>query len=52
MEIHIKKGLDALQTETVFRLLSQTVWACNSNHFYLYLLQGNSKASRASQRSR
>ena len=29
MEIHIKKGLDALQTETVLRLLSQTVWACN-----------------------
>lgn len=26
MEIHIKKGLDALQTETVLRLLSQTVW--------------------------
>ena len=29
MEIHIKKGLEALQTETVLRLLSQTVWACN-----------------------
>ena len=29
MEIHIKKWMDALQTETVLRLLSQTVWACN-----------------------
>ncbi len=25
----LKKGLDALQTEHVLRLLSQTVWACN-----------------------
>ena len=29
MEIQIKKGLDSLQTETVLRLLSQTVWACS-----------------------
>ena len=29
MEIQIKKGIDSLQTETVLRLLSQTVWACS-----------------------
>ena len=28
MEIQIKKGFDAIQTETVLHLLSQTVWAC------------------------
>ena len=27
MEIQIKKGFDAIQTETVLHLLSQTVWA-------------------------